>query len=81
MAETFRQRMVRMYAWAIYIDGTRTFTGTTASYHEEIKQYAALTFTTAQLDNALAKGWITQQEYDETIAYVVPVIPEEPVTP
>lgn len=69
MAETFRERMTRMYAYAIYIDGSRTFAETNATYHVEIKQYAALNFTTVQLDNALTKLFITKQEYDETIAY------------
>ena len=27
-------------------------------------------YTRAQIDNALAKGWINQTEYDETIAYI-----------
>lgn len=75
MAETIRQRLTRGYAYSIYIDGTRTFSTTNVTYHEEIKQYAALNFTTYQLDNALAKLWITQQEYDQTLAYVVPVTP------
>lgn len=70
-----RQRMVRGYAWAIYIDGTRNFAGTNVTYHEEIKQYAALNFTIYQIDNALSQLWITQQEYDQTLAYIVPVTP------
>ncbi|WP_284037469.1 hypothetical protein [Neobacillus sp. 114] len=69
MAETLRQRLVRGYSYSIYIDGTRTFSGTIESYHEEIKQYAAANFTDVQINNALAQGWITQQEYDDTIAY------------
>ncbi|MCM3730083.1 hypothetical protein M3196_00165 [Fictibacillus nanhaiensis] len=76
MAETFRQRMVRMYAWAIYIDGTRTFAGTATTYHEEIKQYTAANFTKEQIDNALAKGFITQQEFEETLAYTAIVVTE-----
>jgi len=72
MAETLRQRMVRGYAYQIYIDGYKRFSDINATYHEEIKQYAATYFTQEQIDNALAQGWITQQEYDETMAYKTP---------
>lgn len=69
MAETLRERMVRGYAYAICIDGTRTFSGTTSTYHEEIKQYAASHFTQEQMDVAKASGRITQEEYEQTMAY------------
>lgn len=69
MAETLRERLARGYSFSIYIDGTRNFEGTNASYHEEIKQYAGINFTDYHLYNALVKGWITKQEYDETLAY------------
>lgn len=80
MAETIRQRLARGYAYSIYIDGTRTFATTNASYHEEIKQYAGINFTDYHIYNALVKGWITQQEHDETLAYRPVVEPpiEEP---
>ncbi|CEG26019.1 hypothetical protein [Bacillus sp. B-jedd] len=77
MAETLRQRLVRGYAYSIFVDGMRTFSGTNDSYHQEIKQYAAENFTVEQLDNALAKGWITQREYDDTVALRI-TDPEDP---
>lgn len=78
MAETIRQRLARGYAYSIYIDGTRTFAETNESYHVEIKQYAGTNFTDAQLLNAFTNGWITQQEYDDTLAIKYPPV-EPPV--
>jgi hypothetical protein len=50
--------------------GNRTFQQVPVDYVEPIKQYAAITFSQAQIDNALAQTWITQAEYDDTLAYV-----------
>jgi hypothetical protein len=72
MAETLRQRLTRGYAFSIYIDGVRTFAATNATYHVEIKTYAAGNFTEAQIINALTMGWITQVEFDETMAIKYP---------
>jgi len=82
MAETVRQRMVRGYAFQIYVDGTKRFSDVNTTYHEEIKQYAADNFTidpyataenrTIQLDKAWANSWINQQEYDQTVAKIGP---------
>lgn len=72
--ETLRQRWVRMYAYAIYIDGTRRFSDIPASYVEEVKQYAAANFSLAQIDNAFAQGWITEQEWQSTMTYVQPAV-------
>ena len=58
------------YAKAIYLDGTKRFSEIRPEYVEPVKQYAATHYTLAQIDNALAKGWINQTEYDETIAYI-----------
>jgi ribulose bisphosphate carboxylase small subunit len=57
------------YARDIYLYGNRRFSNIPQEYHEPVKQYAATTFTQEQIDYALAQGWITQQEYDETMAY------------
>lgn len=67
------------FAMDIYLFGNRTFQDVPLSYVEPIKIYAATgylngepedePFSQAQIDNALAQGWITQQEYDETMAY------------
>jgi hypothetical protein len=64
--------LVKAYAINIYRYGNRTFSTIPAEYHEPVKQYAAANFTLEEIDNALAKGYITQQEYDETLAYVNP---------
>lgn len=63
------------YARNIYLYGTTTFAAIPTEYIEPVKQYAGEAFTKGQLDNALAQGWINQQEYDETIAYIPVVKP------
>lgn len=62
--------LVKAYAVNIYRYGNRTFTSIPAEYHEAVKQYAAANFTLAEIDTALAKGYITEQVYTETLAYV-----------
>jgi hypothetical protein len=57
------------YARDIYLYGNRRFSDIPTEYHEPVKQYAAQNFTQEQIDYALAQSWITQQEYDETMAY------------
>jgi hypothetical protein len=63
-------RLVRSYAFQIYIDGTRSFSTINSEYHPPVKEYASVNFTFTQVDDAFAKGWITQQEYDETIELI-----------
>jgi hypothetical protein len=66
---------VRTDARNIYLYGNYGFLAiTNAEYIERIKKYAAETFTKEQIDNALLQGWITQQEYGETIAYLAVII-------
>jgi len=73
---TFR---VKTYAKAIYVFNTNRLTtrdgypGVSEGYYTPVEQYAALTYTRDQIDLALACGWITQQEYDETVAFI-PVV-------
>lgn len=55
------------YARSIYLDGAITFESLEASYQLPIKQRAAKDFTYSQIDNAYAKGYINQSQYDETI--------------
>lgn len=68
---------VQTYARAIYVYGTNRltardgYTGVPTEYYIPVQQYAAANYTVAQLDLALASGWITQAEYDETMAYKV----------
>jgi len=54
----------------IYLYGNTLFTEIPVEYVEPVKEYAAITYSRLQIDCALNKGWITQQEYDETIAYI-----------
>jgi hypothetical protein len=69
----------RSYALAVYILGSRRLTprdGWTglvvpAEYYTLVEQYAAANYTLTQIDTALANGYISQQEYDETLAYIV----------
>ena len=56
------------YARDIYLYGNRTFAQIPAEYVQPVKQYAASTFTDAQIANALTNGWITQTECDDTMA-------------
>lgn len=70
MALTLRESLVRSYTMQIYLDGTRTFSTTNAGYHEEIKDCAAGLLQRWQIDNAHEVGFITQQEYDDTIAQI-----------
>ena len=65
------QSLVVAYAKAIFIDGTKTFPQIRTDYVIPVKQYAAANYTLDQINNALALEYITQQEYDETIAYSV----------
>jgi hypothetical protein len=69
------QFRTQSYARAIYVYGTNRLTardgypGVAEGYYTPVEQYAAANFTTAQLDLALASGWVTQTEYDETMSY------------
>lgn len=56
------------YATAIFRHGTKTFPEIFASYVEPVKEYAAVEYDNITLDRALASGWITQEEYDATVA-------------
>jgi ribulose bisphosphate carboxylase small subunit len=65
------QPLVVAYAKAIYIDGTKKFSDIRPEYDPYVKQYAVNNYTQEQIDNALAQGWITQTEYDDTMSYRV----------
>ena len=70
------------YAVCIYVHGTQRIANIPSEYHEPVKKYAAEKYTiehyapennrTKQLDIALANGYITAVEYDETIEYMDP---------
>lgn len=74
---------VSTYARNIYLYGTTSFGTIPAEYVAPVKQYAATGtvngvqyptgftgYTVEQINNALAQGYITHQEYDETIACI-----------
>lgn len=67
MVYSFR---VGPYARSIYLYGGTKFVLIPEEYHQPVKQYASDNFTQWQIDEALRKGFITQQEYDETILLI-----------
>ena len=75
------------YARDIYIFGTKRFDARDGypdiplEYHQPVKDYAAKNYTQSQIDNALAKTWLTQAEYDETCALITTpvVLPESSI--
>jgi len=62
--------LVKAYAVNIYKYGNRKFETIPTEYHEPVKQYAGENFTLQEIDNAIAKEYITEQEYSDTLAYV-----------
>lgn len=57
------------YARDIYLYGNRRFADIPLEYHAPVKEYAALNFEQFQIDDSLKKNFISQQEYDDTMAY------------
>lgn len=68
------QSLVIAYAKAIYLDGTKRFSDIRPEYVESVKQYAAANYEDIDIQIALDNGWLTQQEYDETMAYKTPAV-------
>jgi len=64
MVYSFR---VGPYARSVYLWGTESFQAVPLEYHQPVKEYAAKNFSQYQIDQTLQSGYITQQEYDETI--------------
>lgn len=62
--------LVRAYAANIYRYGNRTFATIPVEYHTTVKQYTATNYSLSDIDQALAKGFINEQEFTETLAYV-----------
>jgi hypothetical protein len=58
------------YARSIYLYGTTTFAAIPQEYHYPVKDYVARNFTVGQIQEAFNRGYITQQEYDETMIIV-----------
>lgn len=61
--------LVKAYAVNIYKYGNRKFATIPQEYHEPVKQYAGENFELREIDEALAKEFITEQEHTETLAY------------
>ncbi|MBH0159891.1 hypothetical protein [Fictibacillus sp. 26RED30] len=73
------------YAMKVYLYGSERltardgFAGVPSEYYVPVEQSAAKNFTLIETDKALANGWITQQEYDETISYRTETSPTQAV--
>ncbi|WP_046180399.1 hypothetical protein [Domibacillus tundrae] len=68
--------MTKSYAQNVYIYGNRKFEGgVPLEYHQPVKEYAAVTYSDLQIDASLANQYVTQPEYEETMAIKHP--PEE----
>ena len=66
------------YARSIYLDGSKTFAMAEAEsplYTQAIKEYAAKNFDYGQIDDAFSKGYINQQQYDDTIVLKTAIEP------
>ena len=59
----------------IYLDGNKTFEEVAEEYVEPIKVRASTDFTYGQIDEALAKTYINQQQYDDTIVLKTAIEP------
>lgn len=64
------QLLVKAYAVNIYRYGNRTFETIPVDYHDSVKKYAGENLALSEIDEALAKGYITEQEYTETLSYL-----------
>lgn len=56
------------YSTAIHRHGTKKYPDIFPQYVEPVTEYAAVTYTDAELSRALANEWITKEEYDAIIA-------------
>jgi hypothetical protein len=59
------------YARNIYLYGTQSFASIAEIYVNPIVVHAAETFTSAQISNALANGWISEEAYNRTIEVAI----------
>ncbi|UPK42463.1 hypothetical protein [Paenibacillus pabuli] len=56
------------YSTAIFRHGTKRFPEIMAAYVTPVKEYASVTYTKAEIDKARENGFITEEEYAETVA-------------
>lgn len=71
--------LVKSYALNVYMNGTTTFEyiqSVRPDYVLPVKQRGADAFYIEDIDDALTKGWITQQEHDDTLALKGPEDPK-----
>lgn len=77
--------LTKSYASTIYISGLKRYSEIRPEYVEPVKIYASTGkindvnnpvgftgYTDAEISNAFNKGWITEQEFNETMAMKYP---------
>lgn len=69
MTITINQPLMKLSAICVYKDGTRTLSSLKEGYEEPVKRYVGETYELYIIDNALVKGYISEEEYRQTIAY------------
>lgn len=60
------------YARDIFLSGIKKFSDIPAAYVVPVQTYAAESFTQAEIDAALAKGFISEDEYNAVIEIAYP---------
>lgn len=66
---TYVPQFVSTYSISIYLYGIITIDSLNQDYRIPIETYAAQNFSDSDILTALNNGWITQQEYDDTMSY------------
>lgn len=71
--------LVKSYATNVYLTGMNSLANIQAmrpEYVEPVKQYAADKYYIEDINDALANGWITQEEHADTLALKEPEDPQ-----
>lgn len=63
------QPLLKLSAICVYKDGTRTLDSLKEGYEEPVKQHVGETYPLNIIDNALVKGFISEEEYRQTMVY------------
>lgn len=63
------QPLVKMSAICVYKDGTRTLDKVKEGYRDAVIKHAGENYEFSILDRAFMLGFITESEYQETVAY------------
>lgn len=61
--------LVKMSAICVYKDGTRTLDTVKLGYRDAVVKHAGENYDLPILDRAFVRGFITEEEYAETMAY------------